>query len=65
MRIDDIIAGLNIFKTYDTDQRCITAEHEQIISYTPDDAMTQEEIGRLKELGWYRDPEDGYWTAKV
>lgn len=71
MRLDNFIEGLEILQRYfDDPGHELGAEHDQIYVYATLTAMTNEDVKRLHELGWFQenteeyDPHEG-WTCYV
>lgn len=73
MKVQDIIAGIEILTPYyDNLDYQIGAEHDQIYMYQTDTPVSDEDMTKLKELGWFQEgvEEDSYdvaesWSAFV
>ena len=80
MKLSAFIEGLQILKPHykDGDGYEIGAEHDQFYAYQTETPLTDEEVARMRELGWFQpevpedddenpgpyDPEEG-WSAFV
>ena len=72
MKLGNFIEGLKTLQPYYTggDGYHIGAEHDQFYAYMTDKPMTAEDVGKMRELGWFQpeqdseeyDPENG-WSA--
>lgn len=72
MILSAFIEGLNILRPHykNGDGFHIGAEHDQFYAYATDTPLSDKEIARMRELGWFQtdasedtyDPEDG-WSA--
>lgn len=79
MKLNNLIEGLLILKPHyekGGDSYCIGAEHDQFFAYQTDTPLTDDEVTKMWELGWFQpetpddedenpgpyNPEDG-WTA--
>ncbi len=56
MRTKDIIEGLTILEKYrsEPDGYNTGAEHDQIYAYATDSPVSEEDVKRLVELGWFQ-----------
>lgn len=59
-----IIEGMNILSTYYSDKGAykVGAEHDQIYMFATEEPVSEDDIKRLRELGWFQefiDHEDG------
>lgn len=74
MRLNEITLGIAIAQQYYNDPNGyhLAAEHDQIYLYATSDTMTDEDVEKMKKLGWFQpdndgetyDPENG-WSAFV
>ena len=73
MKLSDFIDGLTILRPYynDSDGYHIGAEHDQFFAYMTDRPLSDEDVNKMRELGWFQPdtgegngyyPEDG-WSA--
>ena len=73
MKLSNFIEGLKTLQPYyeGGDGYHIGAEHDQFYAYKTDKPLTQEDVQKMRVLGWFQsgqddgteyDPEDG-WTA--
>lgn len=64
MRIENLIAGLQILVEAGSEGHCVEAEHEVIYAgdYTDECALTPEQCEKLQELGWVVDDDVERWS---
>lgn len=61
MRLDNFIEGLEILKCYFNDPgHELGAEHDQFYVYATQTVMTNEDVKRLHELGWFQENTEQY-----
>jgi len=56
MKLDDFINGINILRPYFKDPNGfhIAAEHDQFYVYATDFALSDKDVKKLDELGWFQ-----------
>lgn len=73
MKLSNFISGLQILSAYyEKDDYCIGAEHDQFFAYRTLRLLSDEDVAKMRELGWFQsetaedkyDPDDG-WTTYV
>lgn len=73
MKLSNFVSGLEILRPYfnDPDGFHIGAEHDQFFVYATDRPVAEDDVTRLRALGWFQpegedgapyDPADG-WSA--
>lgn len=73
MKLRNFVDGINILRPYydDPDGYHLGAEHDQFYMYATNRPVSDEDVKKLRELGWFQpdadeddgyDPEDG-WSA--
>jgi hypothetical protein len=60
MRLSNFIDGLSILRPYydDPDGFHIGAEHDQFYAYATNKAMTDEDVQKMRDLGWFQPDQD-------
>lgn len=60
MKLQNFIEGLKILQKYFNDPNGyhLGAEHDQIYVYATNNPLSEEDINKLLELGWFQDEND-------
>jgi hypothetical protein len=56
MKLSNFIEGLTILRPYynDPDGYHIGAEHDQFFAYATDKPLSDEDVDKMRELGWFQ-----------